>query len=803
MKIQFTLISKILFLFFVFNFTNSIAYQTPTDSINKIIFQGGFGSGFGNQVVSGDFNGDGIDDIAVTSIKPGETCLLHISIFYGSSSFDTVADLIILADTVYEYPRDYSITNAGDINDDGYDDLIVSSYQFNNNTGRVLIFLGGNPMDAEYDFVINGYNNYSGYGTSVSSAGDINGDGVSDFLVASSINYNLQIDTSKVFLYFGDSNFDVTPDLIFYSPYLDDSFGSSIASAGDINNDGFDDILIGYKGFNDKIYIYLGAEIVEDSFAFILQNNQVQSNFGSSMCGGNDFNLDGYDDIVIGAPRFDPLGGGAQKGRVYVYLGGQDFNTVADLVLNGTEQLEQFGQSISGAGFFNEDNYPDLIINSPFSNNFNGSAYIYFGSSEFDGNADITMYGDYTDQFTFGGTITNCDFNNDGLSELLFSNRVIGMPGLQNSLLLPDRVYLYYYVLPPYKIQYEATNFIYEEPNSFTFDVYVKNNGLYPWQYRNGSLTFSFNSSILRNGSLLWSIVPGYSDFPLQQQPQNAIVYNSSSIGTEGTIPFEGYLFNPGEELRYSRFRIQTTDSNFAIQPHYLRFVKTGLNKTVSSRWVWYNGDGRLFNNENISFLDLQYELLPVELTLFTATINQTKINLNWQTATEMNNNGFEIQRKLKNSDWVTLGFKRGKGTTTEPTDYFFEDDISEINSNKFYYRLRQIDFNGEYKFSEEVEVITLPLNYNLSQNYPNPFNPITKIKYEIPENSFVRLEIFDLLGRQLKSLVNEMKSAGKYEVEFNASDLPVGRQGLSSGLYLYKITAEKFEKTMKMLLLK
>ena len=700
----------------------SILQNTPTvsDSVAQIIFQGGILSGFGDEVCSGDFNGDDIDDIVVTSIKPNETCILHISIFYGSSNFDTVVDLIILADTVYDFPRDYSIANAGDINNDNCDDLIVSSTRFNNYTGRVLIFLGGNPMDAEYDFVLDGNKNYSGFGSSVSTAGDLNGDGISDFLVGSSVNYNLQIDTSKVFLYFGGSDLDTIPDLIYYSPYIEDSFGSSIASAGDINNDGFDDILISYKGFSDKVYVYMGSEFVQDSIAFILQNNQIQSKFGSSMCGDNDFNLDGYSDIVIGAPKFDPLGGGSQLGRVYIYLGGESFDTVADLVLTGNEQLGQFGQSISGAGFFNEDNYPDLIINTPFSNNLNGSASIYFGSSNFDGNPDITMYGDYTDQFSFGGTITSCDFNNDGLSELIFSNRIIGMPGLQYRL-FPDRVNLYYYVLPPYKIQYEATNFIYEEPNSFTFDVYIKNNGQYPWQYRNGSLTFTFNRFILRNGNLSWSIVPGYSEFPEDQQPQSTIIYDPYTIGTFETIPVDGITLSPGTQLRYARFRIQTSDSNFAIQPHNLRFVKTGLNKTNSSRWVWYDENGRLFNSENISFIDLQNEALPVELISFTASVNYTRVQLKWQTATELNNQGFEIQRKIENSDWISIGFRSGQGTTQEITSYYFEDDISENKHNKLYYRLKQIDFNGSISYSDEVEVIIQPFEFSISQNFPNP----------------------------------------------------------------------------------
>jgi photosystem II stability/assembly factor-like uncharacterized protein len=187
---------------------------------------------------------------------------------------------------------------------------------------------------------------------------------------------------------------------------------------------------------------------------------------------------------------------------------------------------------------------------------------------------------------------------------------------------------------------------------------------------------------------------------------------------------------------------------------------------------------------------------VPVELTSFTASLNQSKVNLYWQTATELNNNGFEIQRKLENSDWITIGFKKGKGTTSEQTDYSYIDDISGVSAKKLMYRLKQIDYNGSFKYSDEIEVVTLPLQYNLFQNYPNPFNPNTVIKYEIPQNSFIKLEVFDLLGRQIKTLVNEMKPAGRYEIEFDASSL-------SSGIYIYKISGNNFNQSKKMILLK
>ena len=208
-----------------------------------------------------------------------------------------------------------------------------------------------------------------------------------------------------------------------------------------------------------------------------------------------------------------------------------------------------------------------------------------------------------------------------------------------------------------------------------------------------------------------------------------------------------------------------------------------------------YNDEGGM--NSGAVYLNkwVHWEL-PVELTSFTGSVSQNKVELNWQTATELNNQGFEIQRKLENSDWVTIGFRQGKGTTTEPTPYFYEDDISEINSNKLYYRLKQIDFNGTFAYSDEVEVITQPLNFSISQNYPNPFNPTTSINYEIPKTTNVKIEVFDMLGRTVKILTNEEKQAGRYEVEFNATSL-------SSGVFYYRIQAGDFIQTKKMQLIK
>jgi len=199
---------------------------------------------------------------------------------------------------------------------------------------------------------------------------------------------------------------------------------------------------------------------------------------------------------------------------------------------------------------------------------------------------------------------------------------------------------------------------------------------------------------------------------------------------------------------------------------------------------------------------------VPVELSSFTASVNNNDVILHWSTASETNNMGFEIQRLqnynlpegkagvTKLQDWETVGFVEGKGTTTEQQFYSFVDE--NLSSGKYQYRLKQIDFNGSFEYQKtivEAEIIQ-PSEFLLKQNYPNPFNPTTTISFVIGQQSFVSLKVYDVLGNEVAVLVNEEKTPGSYKINFDARDL-------SSGIYLYKLTTGTFSETKRMMLLK
>lgn len=192
---------------------------------------------------------------------------------------------------------------------------------------------------------------------------------------------------------------------------------------------------------------------------------------------------------------------------------------------------------------------------------------------------------------------------------------------------------------------------------------------------------------------------------------------------------------------------------------------------------------------------------LPVELTSFTATMNNGDVNLKWNTATEVNNFGFDIQRNqlfnLINGTWEKIGFVAGSGNSNSPKSYFYNDNT--VSEAVYFYRLKQIDTDGLFEYSPIVEINTnqIPTEFSLKQNYPNPFNPKTHISFDIPVKSHATIRVFNVLGNEVAVLLNEEILPGKYSVEFNASNLV-------SGIYFYTISSNEFKPiTKKMILLK
>ncbi len=234
-------------------------------------------------------------------------------------------------------------------------------------------------------------------------------------------------------------------------------------------------------------------------------------------------------------------------------------------------------------------------------------------------------------------------------------------------------------------------------------------------------------------------------------------------------------------------------------------FTTVDADSSASLNWetpacVFFADDeSTLLNEEN--FGDETTLPVPVELTSFTANTSDGKVVLNWQTATEINNSGFSIQRSSDNISFKEIAFIRGHGTTTDQSVYSYIDN--SILSGKYYYRLKQVDFNGSFSYTSSIGVnIGIPKNFSLDQNYPNPFNPSTTIRFALPTNAKVSIKLYNTLGQEVVDILNnEQLNAGVHEKVFNASSF-------SSGVYFYRLEAKgddgsSFAKTKRLVLIK
>ena len=191
----------------------------------------------------------------------------------------------------------------------------------------------------------------------------------------------------------------------------------------------------------------------------------------------------------------------------------------------------------------------------------------------------------------------------------------------------------------------------------------------------------------------------------------------------------------------------------------------------------------------------VNYFPLPVELVSFTGTVEKNNIHLEWTTATEINNHGFEIERKSGQENFYIIGFVNGNGNTTTVSNYTFTDE--NLKPGNYSYRLKQVDFDGSFEYSSEINVsVLIPEVFVLFQNYPNPFNPSTTIKYSVPEQSYIKINLYDVIGNKVKTIDEGLKAAGLHQLELSAGNL-------TSGVYFVTLSSDAGNQAIKIILTK
>ncbi|WP_262905867.1 beta strand repeat-containing protein [Hymenobacter terricola] len=378
----------------------------------------------------GDVNGDGYGDVVIgafgTSSNAGKAYL------YLGTSTGLATTPAVLNDPAATANDNFGFTVAGvgDVNGDGYGDVVIGAFGTSSNAGKAYLYLGTSTGLATTPAVLNDpaatANDYFAYNVAGAGAGDVNGDGYSDIIVGAQGTSTFQ---GKAYVYLGSSaGLVTTPSTTLSEPAAAnfDYFGRSAAGVGDVNGDGYADVMVGAYGtstFQGKAYVYLGSSTgVGTTTATTLSDPAATANdtFGNSVAGAGDVNGDGYSDVIVGAS-----GTSGSQGNAYVYLGSSTGvgTTVATTLSDPAATAnDAFGASVAGAGDVNGDGYSDVIVGASGTSGSQGNAYVYLGSSTGVGTTVATTLSDpaATANDAFGASVAGAgDVNGDGYADLI------------------------------------------------------------------------------------------------------------------------------------------------------------------------------------------------------------------------------------------------------------------------------------------------------------------------------------------------------------------------------------------------
>ena len=388
---------------------------------------------FGYAVASaGDVNGDGYDDIVVGAYQndDGGSDAGKAYVYLGSASgLSATAPWIVTGEAGDDY-FGYAVASAGDVNGDGYDDVIVGAHGNNdggNDIGKAYVYLGSaSGLSATASWTATGEVAYDYFGSFVASAGDVNDDGYDDAIVSA----HGSNDIGKAYVYLGSaSGLRTTASWTATGEAAYDYFGKSVASAGDVNGDGYDDVIVGAYGNNNggndigKAYVYLGSTSgLRTTASWTATGEAAGDYFGKSAASTGDVNGDGYDDVIVGAHSNDI--GGSNAGKAYVYLGSASgLSTTVSWTATGEAAVDHFGSSVASAGDVNGDGYDDIIVGAYHNNDGGvgaGKAYVYLGTaSGLSTTAQWTVAGDAARDY-FGKSVASAgDVNGDGYDDVI------------------------------------------------------------------------------------------------------------------------------------------------------------------------------------------------------------------------------------------------------------------------------------------------------------------------------------------------------------------------------------------------
>jgi hypothetical protein len=418
---------------YIFYGSSSMSSTIAATAAN-VTMTGTANSKFGQTLSSADVNADGFQDLLIYS----NTAVTNVYIYYQVHNMNTTANKTMTGETTNNN-FGYSAASAGDVNGDGYSDVIVGAYGYDGRYGRAYIFYGGPGMDTTADVTFTGETSIDtinfDFGASVASAGDVNGDGYSDVIIGAR---GYLTNTGRVYIFYGgasisdkDLSAGATADVTLTGGTTGDALGASVSSAGDVNGDGYSDVIIGARGYSagnttGRAYIYYGGTTMDGTADVTLTGETTSNYFGYSVASAGDVNGDGYNDVIVGADGYS-----TNTGRAYIFYGGASM-TSKDLGAGGTADVtmtgqgsgaaSQFGYSVASVRDVNGDGYSDVIVGFPnvdLSGTNEGSASIFYGGANMDTTADVTISGEASSNLLGTSVASAGDVNGDGYADVI------------------------------------------------------------------------------------------------------------------------------------------------------------------------------------------------------------------------------------------------------------------------------------------------------------------------------------------------------------------------------------------------
>jgi hypothetical protein len=432
-------------LFLCFAFLLFLLHHHSACAFEKLISLCGEepGGRFGTSLSSGDINGDGYSDVIVGASGDfiNSLCIGKVYVFFGGKEMDAVPDLIIEG----QAPGDcfgVSLDGSGDVNGDGCCDVIAGAFGADGRTGKVYMFLGGSSIDSIPDLVIAGENTGDSFGYSLCYAGDMNGDGCDEIAIGAPGNDGNGMKGGKAYVLLGGDPMDAIADLVLSAEGEYDYFGSTVSGAGDVNGDGCDDLVVGAPTWSDPLfisgaypngcaYIFFG-DIIPDYIhdAKLIGDISWSWLFGSGIFGGGDFNADGYDDILVFNQDF------YSPSIIFVTFGDPDISSAKRNTLTGEFPYDCFG----GTSCFTDldgDGCSDIVVGAK-RNELSGKIYVFSGGPGADVQPDLKVSGEASFDW-FGSSVCRAtDIDGDGMEDL-----VVGAPGNDDCAEEAGKVYIY------------------------------------------------------------------------------------------------------------------------------------------------------------------------------------------------------------------------------------------------------------------------------------------------------------------------------------------------------------------------